>query len=134
MAAGDVIELLRERVRPERLRERANGLQVLTRRRGHAVTLTVYGELTLPDGAQLGGAVAAAIQDGPAVLVIDLTPTSLVDSAGLAVLLEAKRRAVRSGTVLRVVCEVPDIVHLLHLSRLERDFDLYPSVRAALAA
>ena len=65
--------------------------------------------VTLPDEADLSNAVA--IQDGlmsalsqrPAALVVDMSPTTFCDSAGVRAVMLAYRQAVATGCELRLV-------------------------------
>ncbi len=74
------------------------------------------------------------LRERPARLVIDLNKLELLDSTGLSVLLNARRRAVRAGVELSLVCDVRATLRLLEITRLDRDFNVFPSVEAALAA
>ena len=65
--------------------------------------LAVAGELDITAAEPLEAAVAEALDGGGRELVIDLTPTTFVDSTGLAHLLAARRRADAAGVGLRVV-------------------------------
>jgi anti-anti-sigma factor len=54
-----------------------------------AVTLEVEGELDIVTGETLKKAVRGVLEQGAAKVRIDLTPTTFVDSAGLAALVRA---------------------------------------------
>jgi len=54
-----------------------------------AVTLEVEGELDMVTGETLTKAVRGVLEQGAAKVRIDLTPTTFVDSAGLAALVRA---------------------------------------------
>ena len=70
---------------------------------GHPV-LGVHGELDLLTASGLEDAVAAALTSRPPVLVIDLTPTTFLDSSGARQVARSARQATRAGSALRVVC------------------------------
>ena len=57
----------------------------------HAVTLEVDGELDMATGESLKNAVRGVLEQGARKVRIDLTPTTFVDSAGLAALVGAAR-------------------------------------------
>jgi anti-anti-sigma factor len=58
---------------------------------GDAVTLEVEGELDMVTGESLKHAVHGVLEHGATKVRIDLTPTTFVDSAGLAALVGAAR-------------------------------------------
>jgi anti-anti-sigma factor len=58
---------------------------------GAVVTLEVDGELDIETGEALQQAVQRVLDEGAHQVRIDLTPTTFVDSAGLAALLRAAR-------------------------------------------
>lgn len=57
-----------------------------------------------------------------------------VDSTGLAVLVQARRRALRRGIDLKLACDVPGTLKVLALTGLNRSFDVYPTSERALEA
>ena len=65
-------------------------------------------------------------------LVLDLRGVSFCDSAGLARILAARRRAERDGRRFAVVRGCPAIDRLLALTALDRQFDMIADPRAVL--
>ena len=68
-----------------------------------ATLLTLSGELDIAAAEPLSEAISAALDEAPPALVIDLAPTTFVDSTGLSYLLAARRRADEARTVLRIL-------------------------------
>ena len=70
----------------------------------------------------------------PAVsrLVLDLSAVSYADASGLAVLVGTGRRAGLLGGFLRLAAPVPAVTRVLRRTGLYRQFDIFPSVRAAI--
>jgi anti-anti-sigma factor len=66
--------------------------------------LTVRGELDLATAPQLATAVEQELAARPAALVIDLTPTTFMDSSGARQLARAAKAAAAAGVELHVVC------------------------------
>ena len=95
--------------------------------------LTVTGELELGRAPGFGVDVSEVLRERPQLVVIDLCRSSFVDSAGLSVLLNAKRRSARLGIELRIACDVPTTLRTLAVTRLDRDLDIYSTLDAALA-
>ena len=94
----------------------------------------VEGELDIVGAPRLGVTLSEVLRERPERLVIDLNKLEFLDSTGLAMLLNARRRAIRAGIGLSLVCDVPATLRLLEMTRLDRDFRVFPSVGAALAA
>ena len=74
-----------------------------------------------------------AVPEG-GVLVIDLTGVSFIDSAGLTVLIDAHKRASRTGGEVRlIVQEHQQVYRILQITGLTRMFKIFPSEAAAVA-
>ncbi|NKI97315.1 STAS domain-containing protein [Rhizobacter sp. SG703] len=86
-----------------------------------AVVLRIEGELTIYRAAELKQTLLAAVAANPAVEV-DLSQVSEFDSAGLQLLLLAKREAGAAGRTLRLVDHSPAVVEVLELFDLAAHF------------
>lgn len=107
----------------------------VTRRDAGSVTvLAVRGAVDMSRCRRLVAAIHEALRDGPEQLVLDLCGIEFVDSSGLGVLVHARRRALRLGIQLKLVCNVPSALKVLSLTGLDRAFDVYPTSEGALAA
>jgi anti-anti-sigma factor len=71
---------------------------------------------------------------GTRLLVLDLSRVSSCDSAGLAVLIGAQRRARVLGIVMRLAAPSVPVAKLLRLTGLDRSLTICPDLRGALAA
>ena len=65
--------------------------------------LTVRGELDLVSAPQLGRAVDGILEAGPTGLIVDLSPTTFLDSSGARELMRIARAAAAAGVTLHVV-------------------------------
>ena len=65
--------------------------------------LTVRGELDLAAAPHFAAAVDAALADGARALVVDLTPTTFLDSSGARELVRIARQATAADVDLHVV-------------------------------
>ena len=89
----------------------------------------------------LGVAAAPALRErligllrpGMRLLVLDLSRVPSCDSAGLAVLIGAQRRARLLGIVLRLAAPSPPVAKLLRLTGLDRSLTICPDLSSALA-
>lgn len=102
--------------------------------RGGVVVLALSGELDIARTPRLRVAINEVLRARPAALVIDLCQVSFADSTALALLLNAQRRATQQGTPLRLACNVATTLELLTLTRLDREFEIHKSRRAAIRA
>lgn len=68
------------------------------------------------------------------VLVIDLSSVTFIDSAGLTVLIDAHKRAARTGGTVRLVLrEDQQVYRILQITGLTRMFKIFASEAAAMA-
>jgi anti-sigma B factor antagonist len=74
------------------------------------------------------------LRPGMRLLVLDLSRVPSCDSAGLAVLIGAQRRARLLGIVLRLAAPSLPVVKLLRLTGLDRSLTVCPDLSSALAA
>jgi anti-anti-sigma factor len=73
------------------------------------------------------------LHPGTRLLVLDLSHVSSCDSAGLAVLIGAQRRARVLGIVMRLAAPSVPVAKLLRLTGLDRSLTISPDLRGALA-
>jgi anti-anti-sigma factor len=66
--------------------------------------LTAIDELDLSTPPILDEAADGELHAGPASLVVDLSPTTFLDSSGARTLVQLARRAAAQGVALQVVC------------------------------
>jgi anti-anti-sigma factor len=98
----------------------------------HAV-VHLAGELDLHGREQLRGALAALLDQGRYRIVVDLSGLSFCDSAGLGILVAARKRAAAHGGWLRLTTPTPPVRKLFVVTGLTRLFAFYPSVAQATA-
>lgn len=91
-----------------------------TRRVGETQHVSVTGEVDLSNARPLLDAVAAAVPDDAAHVVLDLTHTTYLDSAGIAALFRlAERLRIRRQDLRLVVPPASPIRPVLRLTRLD---------------
>lgn len=73
------------------------------------------------------------LHPGTRLLVLDLSRVSFCDSAGLAVLIGAQRRARVLGIVMRLAAPSVPVAKLLRFTGLDRSLTICPDLRGALA-
>lgn len=95
-----------------------------------AGVVTVRGEVDMANCGMLRQAIADEMRDA-AVVVVDLSAVTFLDSSGLAVLVSAHRSP---AARLRLVVETPPVKRILAVSGLDQTLEIHPTLTAALAA
>ena len=96
--------------------------------------ITVAGEIDLTNAESLRDALLSALNTGARGLVVDMTATSFLDSAGVNALVRASRRAAAAEAALRLVVTAPAVRRVLDLVGIDRLIEVYPSVTEAVAS
>lgn len=89
-----------------------------------AAVLSVYGELDLHRAPELQDRIAASIERGAELVVIDLSHVTFIDSMALGVLLGAVNRLRIRGGNLRLVVPSPSLRRIFEISLLDHVFTL----------
>jgi anti-sigma B factor antagonist len=76
----------------------------------------------------------ALIEGGRTLVLIDLSGVTFVDSSGLGALLGVLRHATRQKGDLKLAGLRPNVKAVMELTRLEKMFEIFPDVPAALAS
>ena len=105
----------------------------------HLITTGTYlvsvgGELVGEPGASVGLEVTRLVDEGVREVVLDLGDVTFVDSAAIAAIVEAGKRARRAGAVVTVVSDDPNVRRVLELVGVGRMLPLADTVTAAFAA
>jgi len=108
-------------------------LEVSVRQDGDITVLRATGELDLAGSPRLATCLNDVIWRSTGDVVVELD-VHMVDSTGLAVLLNALRRLDRTGRRLRVVSTQPSVRRVLGLTRLARELRVTDRVDDAIAA
>ena len=108
-------------------------LEVTVEQDGDVTVVRAAGELDLAGSPRLAARLNEVIWSRCGAVVIDLD-VRMVDTTGLAVLLNALRRLDRAGRPLRIVSTQPTVLRWLRLTRLARELHVAGCVDDALAA
>lgn len=92
---------------------------------------TLPAEIDVNNADHVSGELLQALDERPAVLVVDMTATVYCAVAGIHALTRACHQA--GGTELRVVASARIVRRVLELTRLDELAGIYPSLEAALA-
>jgi anti-sigma B factor antagonist len=94
--------------------------------------VAVEGELDLARAPSLKWALIDALEAGRNQLVVDLSPTSFMDSTGLGVLVGVNR-SLTAEARLAIVCARSSLLKIFELSGMDGAFAIFPALEEALA-
>ena len=98
------------------------------------LALLVSGELDQGTAPELRGALADALGGGGRGVIVDLSECGFIDSTGLSLLVEAKRKLSDEDRPFAVCCPDADVRRLLELTGIDRAISLFDSRDDAVAA
>ena len=101
---------------------------------GPVAVVTAPGEIDIANAEGLRDALLSALNAGAAGLIVDLTSTTVLDSAGITALVRAARRATATDATLRLAVTAPPVLRVLSLVGLDRLIEVYPSLADAVAS
>jgi anti-sigma B factor antagonist len=96
--------------------------------------LVVDGELDIATAPRMIAALNGAIADMAAPLVVDLTQVGFMDSTGLALLMNARRRVVRLGHGFAIVCPSGPIARVFEIADMVDSLRVCPDTESARLA
>lgn len=101
---------------------------------GTQAVVTLPEQITESDSGRLREQLLGLVDQGPAVLIADMTATVSCHRGGVAALLDAYQHASENGTRLRLAVTAEGVRRVLAAAGLDRLVSIYPSVQAAAAA
>ncbi len=99
-------------------------LEVTTQDSGGHVTVSLKGELDLSSVGKVEEELERAEKDGPALLVLDLSQLSFLDSTGLRAVVTADERARSNGRRLVIVRGPDPVQRVFAITRLEERLEM----------
>jgi anti-sigma B factor antagonist len=97
------------------------------------LTVNVVGELDQSTAPELRDALAPSLENPTEPVLIDLSDCDFIDSTGLSLLIEAKRRLEEQQKPFGVCCPDADVRRLLELTGIDQAVGLYDSRDEAIA-
>jgi len=94
--------------------------------------LTLTGRLTAATAPQLRDAIKRLVDDRHIELLFDISGLVFLDSSGLAVIVSGLKTTRELGGWLKLAGITPQVSEIFKLTRLDRVFNVYPSVEDAL--
>lgn len=111
----------------------AQQLKVDVSRVDHAHLLTVRGELEMASALGLAAPLTEIAGDGDGPVLLDLSDLTFMDSTGMSVLLNARRRLTRQGRSMAIVCPEGPVRRVFELTNMVDTLRVHASREAALA-
>ena len=97
-------------------------------------TVSVAGELDQSTAPELRAALASAFGEAQDGVLVDLSDCNFIDSTGLSLLVEAKRRLSEEDRRFGVCCPDADVRRLLELTGIDQAVGLFDTRAEAEAA
>jgi len=96
--------------------------------------VTATGEIDLTNAESLRDTLLSALNAGALGLVVDMTATTFIDSAGVTALVRASRRATATEATVRLAVTAPAVLRVLNLVGIDQLVQVHPSVTDAVAS
>ena len=107
--------------------------RIADERHGDVPIVTIEGEIDASNSREIAGRMRGALSNQAKVLVVDLTPTTYIDSAGINILFQlATELSERQQELHVVVAAASPIARMLAIVGLEHAVPTYPTRAAAL--
>ena len=97
-------------------------------------TVSVFGELDQSTAPQLRAVLAEAVGEPGGGVLVDLSECRFIDSTGLSLLVETKRRLGEDERRFGVCCPDADVRRLLELTGIDQAVGLFDTRDEAVAA
>jgi anti-sigma B factor antagonist len=107
-------------------------VKILTSIAGACRVITIIGSADIGASASLREALLGALEAGHPRLVCDLAQTDFICSDALGVLITAYLKARGRGGFLRLAGLPPQLREILETTRLDRLFEVFPSIQDAV--
>ena len=96
--------------------------------------VTGAAEIDLTNAESLRDALLSALNEGARGLVVDLTTTTFIDSAGVTALVRASRRATATEATVRLAVTAPAVLRVLNLVGIDQLIEVHPGLDEAVAS
>ena len=100
---------------------------------GPLTVVTFPAEIDMATAGAIGEQVAAALAPDVPAVIADMTATTFCDSAGITMLIRAKKQAAAHGAGLRLLLPCPNDLRVLKIQGVDAVLPIYHSLEEALA-
>jgi anti-sigma B factor antagonist len=95
--------------------------------------VTFPAEIDMATAGAIGEQVAAALAPGVHAVIADMTATTFCDSAGINMLIRARKQATAHGVGLRLLLPCPNVLRVMQIQGVDAILPIYFSLEEALA-
>jgi anti-sigma B factor antagonist len=100
--------------------------------RGPLAVVSMPDEIDMANNTGVADDLVATLDQGPAVLVVDMSQTTFCDSGGVRAVVLAHRKAAASGAELRLVIASAAVRHVFSIIGAERLVEMHTDLASAL--
>ena len=94
--------------------------------------LSIAGRITAATAPEVKNGISSLISTGHIDLVLDLSKTTFIDSSGLSAIVSGLKRVREVAGSLKLACLQGDVRSIFKLTMLDRVFEMYSTVEAAI--
>lgn len=100
---------------------------------GQVAAVTLPAEIDVTNADTVRDELLAALNQNAILVIADMSRTNFCDSSGVSAIVQVFRRAVASGSAMRLVVSTPSVQRVLSITGVDRLLDVFPSIAASLA-
>jgi len=100
---------------------------------GQVAVVALPAEIDVTNADTVQDELLAALDQRAVLLIADMSRTDFCDSSGVSAMVRVFRRAVASGSAMRLVVSTPAVQRVLSITGVDRLVDVFPSVAVSLA-
>ena len=100
---------------------------------GQVAVVALPAEIDVTNADTVQDELLAALDQRAVLLIADMSRTDFCDSSGVSAMVRVFRRAVASGSAMRLVVSTPAVQRVLSITGVDRLVDVFPGVAASLA-
>jgi len=101
---------------------------------GQLAVVTMPEEIDMSNGAEIQEGLVAVLGERPATLVVDMSPTTFCDSAGVRAIMLTHRQAAAAGCELRLVIASPGVNRVFSIIGAGQLVQIHEELPSALDA
>jgi len=99
---------------------------------GPAIVVRISGSAGMREAEQMRAALEELAENKPPLIVLDLSAMDFICSMGLGAIIQSHLRSRHHNGQVRLVNPQPAVLDLLETTRLNKLFQIYPSVEQAV--
>ena len=105
-----------------------------TQQEGEVTVVALRGSVAVADALELRNLLGTRLSDGTSRVLLDFSSVDFIDSAGIGVLVSARRRAQESGARIALAGVHGAVARVLQLTRTDRLLETHATVEDGVRA